>query len=189
MLGSLNSSGNETPMADPPTPPVEDVLITPFETPEQMYLRELRRIIPIPNTWTGKPEFIPRAVAFRSSKLWDVKAETQARLALCAQSHRHHILAGDRGDHVRVLREAVFDLYVAGRYDPTNARRVGLRAFTYHVDGEFDLYTTNFALSVQSMKEANRILGPGQTVADAIIGIRTIAFIDNTLARLEAPMI
>lgn len=147
-------------MADPPTPPVEDVLITPFETPEQMYLRELRRIIPIPNTWTGKPEFIPRAVAFRSSKLWDVKAETQARLALCAQSHRHHILAGDRGDHVRVLREAVFDLY-----------------------------TTNFALSVQSMKEANRILGPGQTVADAIIGIRTIAFIDNTLARLEAPMI
>ena len=152
--------------------------------------------IPDPPKPPGKP--IPKGplpgVVFISNRLQRDDMLVNGRVTTCATENAKHIQWKDEGTYVSLLRGYILDFHVLTLTDRVRAARIGLKAFYMQPDhappGDtkvFGQYTTAFANTVKSFKTVHHILGPGQTAADTIVGIKTIRFIDALMVKLEKP--
>lgn len=100
------------------------------------------------------------------SKLFTIPRDT--KLEACFDSDPAHITPGSRGEHVMNIQIALNQL-----------SNVFLK-----IDG---VYGPKTAAAVKAYKNApsRRILGPGQTTADDIVGKRTIKSLDDEMTKLE----
>jgi peptidoglycan hydrolase-like protein with peptidoglycan-binding domain len=105
-------------------------------------------------------------------KLFSIPQDPQ--LEACLVRDSAHITPGAQGAHVKKIQTALNDL----------SRGPGRENFNLKVDG---IYGPKTAAAVQAYKNSprRRILGPGQSTADNIVGKRTIKSLDDEMDILE----
>jgi hypothetical protein len=106
-----------------------------------------------------------------TSKLFTIPPQSSAdRLELCAVDDPSHVIPGSAGDHVKRIQIALNQL--------SNVFLV--------IDGAYGPKT---AAAAVAFKEAQvpPLRRPGQSIADNIVGIRTIIALDKQMVKLETP--
>ena len=103
-----------------------------------------------------------------SSKLFTEESPGKARLAACAASHAGNFYVGKPP--------------TPGTQDAVKRIQHALRSQGFSITDPAGVYGQSTAKAVFAFKNAHRpkpILGPGQTVPDSVVGIQTIAALDD----------
>ena len=95
-----------------------------------------------------------------------------SKLEACLIFDSAHVVPGSRGDHVKKIQIAL------------NRLSSGRENFNLTVDGVYGRLTAGAVKAYKSAPQ-RRILGPGQTAADDIVGKRTIKSLDDEMSILE----
>lgn len=102
------------------------------------------------------------------------------RLRDCSQKNSFHIVPGERGPHVQLIQNALVSLLYHTVLSETEQR-----ALDKEVEQSFYGPRTAKVVVHYKRSQTPMLLGPGQTVPDNIVGIRTISKLDDDVKAFD----